>query len=74
IYIYIKKYIKYIEKNHTIDVITALQKEVKSLSHVTLQKQMALDLLLASQEVCTVINTSCPVYIDQNGRVSTDVQ
>ncbi|NWW17999.1 ERVV2 protein, partial [Falcunculus frontatus] len=62
-------------ENHTTDVITALQKEVKSLSQVALQKQTALDLLLASQgEECIVINTSCSVYIDQCGRVSTDVQ
>ncbi|NXY60531.1 ERVV2 protein, partial [Callaeas wilsoni] len=61
---------EYVE-NHTVDLITALQKEVKSLSQVALQKQMALDLLLASQ-VCT--NTSCSVYLDQSGRVSTDVQ
>ncbi|NXI78944.1 ERVV2 protein, partial [Rhipidura dahli] len=65
---------EYIE-NHTIDVITALQKEVKCLSQVALHKQMALDLLLASHgEQCTAINTSCSVYIDQSGRVSTDVK
>jgi len=35
---------------------------------------MALDVLLASQgRVCTVINTSCCVYIDQRGRISTDL-
>ncbi|NWV42955.1 ERVV2 protein, partial [Grantiella picta] len=65
--------IKYTE-NHTTNVITALQKEIMSLSQVARQKQMALDLILASQRICTVINTSCSVYIDQNGIVSTDVQ
>ena len=36
---------------------------------------MALDLLLASQGgVCTVINTSCCMYVDQSGRISTDLE
>ncbi|NXM81672.1 ERVV2 protein, partial [Oenanthe oenanthe] len=61
--------IEYIE-NCTIDAIIALQKEVKSLSQVVLQNRMALDLPLASQAgVCTVINTTCCVYIDQTGSV-----
>ncbi|NWS31773.1 ERVV2 protein, partial [Polioptila caerulea] len=64
---------EYIE-NCTINVIVALQEEFKCLSQVVLQNQMALELLLASQRVCTVINTSCCVYIDQTGRVPTDAQ
>lgn len=63
--------IEYIE-NCTRDALTALQ-EVQNLSQVVLQNQMALDLLLASQGICTVINTHCCVYIDQNARVSKDV-
>lgn len=63
----------YIE-NHTIDVISALQKEVNSLSQVTLQIQMVLDLFASLREVCTVTNTSCSLYIGQSFRASTDVQ
>ncbi|NXG08090.1 ERVV1 protein, partial [Sakesphorus luctuosus] len=36
-------------QNQTLDAIAALQEEVHSLSHVVLQNQMALNLLLASQ-------------------------
>lgn len=40
-----------------------MQKRVKSLSQVALQKQMALDLLLASQgEVCTA-STTVALYL-----------
>ena len=36
---------------------------------------MALDLLLAAQGgVCTVINTSCCMYVDQSGRISIDLE
>ena len=35
---------------------------------------MALDMLLAAQEgVCTVVNTSCCVYVDQSGRIERDI-
>jgi len=62
-------------KNRTTDAISALQTEVSSLPKVLIQNRMALNLLLASQGgVCTVINTSCCVYIDQSGRVSTDLE
>ncbi|NXY30874.1 ERVV2 protein, partial [Pomatorhinus ruficollis] len=61
-------------ENRTIDAITALQKEIKRLSQVVLQNQMALDLAASQGGVCNVINTSCCVYIDGSGRVSTDVQ
>uniref|UniRef100_A0A672TFW9 ERVV2 protein n=1 Tax=Strigops habroptila TaxID=2489341 RepID=A0A672TFW9_STRHB len=61
-------------EDNIIDAIQALQIEVYSLSQVVLQNHMALDLLLASQgDVCTVINTSCCTYIDQSGRISTDL-
>uniref|UniRef100_A0A8B9FUU2 Envelope glycoprotein n=1 Tax=Amazona collaria TaxID=241587 RepID=A0A8B9FUU2_9PSIT len=62
-------------ENRTIDAIKAQQLEVSSLSQVVLQNRMALDLLLASQRgVCTIINTSCCMYIDQSGRISTDLE
>ena len=61
-------------ENKTMDAIQALQIEVPSLFQVVLQNQMALDLLLASQGgVYTVINTRCCVYVDQSGRISTDL-
>jgi len=52
-------------KNKTTDATHALQTEVYSLSKVVIQNKMALDLLLTSQGgVCTIINTSCCVYVD----------
>lgn len=61
-------------KNKTMDVIQALQLEISSLSQVVMQNQMTLDILLASRgEVCTIINTSCCMYVDQSGRISTDL-
>lgn len=60
-------------KNETLDAIIALKEEVQSLLKVVLQSRMALDMLLAAQEgVCAVINNSC-VYIDQSGRIQTDI-
>ncbi|XP_040977079.1 LOW QUALITY PROTEIN: syncytin-2-like [Aquila chrysaetos chrysaetos] len=62
-------------ENRTIDAIKALQLEVSSLSQVVLQNRMALDMLLASQGgVCTIVNASCCMYIDQSGRISTDLE
>ncbi|NWR53790.1 ERVV2 protein, partial [Regulus satrapa] len=62
-------------ENKTLDAIKAQQEEIFSLSQVVQQNRMALDLLLASQGgVCTVINTSCCVYVDQSGRVNTDLE
>ncbi|NXA57397.1 ERVV2 protein, partial [Nothocercus julius] len=54
-------------------VIIALQK-VSEIAEIAIQNTVALDMLLASQGgVCTVINTSCCVYIDQSRRISTDL-
>ncbi|XP_040460627.1 syncytin-B-like [Falco naumanni] len=62
-------------EDKTIDAIKAQQIEVSSLSQVVLQNKMPLDLLLAAQGgVCTIINTSCCMYIDQSGKVSTDLE
>lgn len=62
-------------ENKTLDAIKAHQEEISSLSQVVLQNRMALDLLLAAQGgVCTVINTSCCMYVDQSGRISTDLE
>uniref|UniRef100_A0A8B9NB51 ERVV2 protein n=1 Tax=Accipiter nisus TaxID=211598 RepID=A0A8B9NB51_9AVES len=61
-------------ENRTTDAIQALQIEISSLSHEVMQNRMALDLLLASQGgVCTIVNTSCCTYVDQSGRISTDL-
>ncbi|NXP83444.1 ERVV2 protein, partial [Ramphastos sulfuratus] len=61
-------------ENKTMDAIQAQQVEINSLAQVAQQNRMALDLLLASRGgVCTVINTSCCVYIDQSGRIATDL-
>ncbi|XP_077646896.1 syncytin-A-like [Lonchura striata] len=61
-------------ENKTIDAIQAQQIEINSLAQVVQQNRMALDLLLASRGgVCTIINTSCCVYVDQNNRIATDL-
>uniref|UniRef100_A0A8C3JU16 ERVV2 protein n=1 Tax=Calidris pygmaea TaxID=425635 RepID=A0A8C3JU16_9CHAR len=64
-----------LEKIENFPPIQGLQTEVSSLSKVVLQNRMALDLLLASQGgVCAMINTSCCAYVDQSGRVATDIK
>ncbi|NXA98895.1 ERVV2 protein, partial [Melanocharis versteri] len=61
-------------ENRTVNAIQAQQLEVNSLAQVVQQNRMALDLLLASQGgVCTIVNTSCCMYIDQSGRIATDL-
>ncbi|NXA97629.1 ERVV2 protein, partial [Melanocharis versteri] len=53
--------------------ISVLQQEFTNLSKVIKQNGMALDLLLASRRgVCTVINSSCCVYIDQALKIQND--
>ncbi|NXY44665.1 ERVV2 protein, partial [Ceuthmochares aereus] len=61
-------------ENQTLDAFRAVKEETSQVSRVAVQKLMALDLLLASQGgVCTVVNTSCYVYVDQLGRIETDL-
>ncbi|NXX68936.1 ERVV2 protein, partial [Spizella passerina] len=61
----ISRVIEQIE-NQTNDAISTLQQEVTSLSKVVKQNQMSLDLSLTPKgDICTGINTSCCVYIDQ---------
>ncbi|KAF1487714.1 Endogenous retrovirus group V member 2 Env polyprotein, partial [Eudyptula minor novaehollandiae] len=60
--------------NETYDAIKALQ-EVSDWAKITLQNRLAPDMMLTSQGgVCTVLNTSCCVYVNQNGRISTDLE
>ena len=55
----------------TADAIKALQAEVSEIGHIAILKRMALDIMLASQDgVCT----SCCIYVDQSGRISTNLQ
>ncbi|NWU67317.1 ERVV2 protein, partial [Pterocles burchelli] len=62
-------------KNKIIDGITVLQEEVSPVNPTALQNRMALGRMLASQgAVCTGINTSCCVQVDQSGRVTTHLQ
>ncbi|NWI63499.1 ERVV2 protein, partial [Todus mexicanus] len=62
-------------EHETSDAITALQEEISEIAKISTQNRMALDMLLASPEgVCTVINTSCCVYIDQSRRIATDLK
>uniref|UniRef100_A0A8C8S7K0 Envelope protein syncytin-Car1 n=2 Tax=Pelusios castaneus TaxID=367368 RepID=A0A8C8S7K0_9SAUR len=60
--------------NATTDAITTLQSEVQQLSTVALQNRLALDYLLAAQGgVCATLNSTCCVFLDQTGRIETDV-
>lgn len=62
-------------ENRTTDALIAVQEEMRSPSKEVLQNRMALDTLLASQGgVCSLINEHCCSYIDQNGRISTDLE
>lgn len=61
-------------ENETLDATIAFKEEVQILARVVLQNRMALGMLLAAQGgVCTVVNTSCCVYVDQSGRIETDI-
>ncbi|NXH70121.1 ERVV2 protein, partial [Hydrobates tethys] len=62
-------------RNETYDAMKVIQEEVSELAEITLQDKMALDMVLTSHGgVCTVLNTSCCVYVDQSGRISTDLE
>ncbi|NXG97315.1 ERVV2 protein, partial [Loxia leucoptera] len=69
----ISRVIRQIE-NQTNYAISTLQQEVTSLSKVN-KNQMSLDLSLAPKGgICTGINTSCCVYVDQILRTQTDLE
>ncbi|NWR57590.1 SYCY2 protein, partial [Bucorvus abyssinicus] len=52
----------------------ALEEEASWGAEVTAQDRMALDMLSASQGgVCTERNASCCLYVDQSGRVATNL-
>ncbi|NWU70350.1 ERVV2 protein, partial [Pterocles burchelli] len=60
--------------NRTIDALSGLQEEVSQVSKIALQNTMILDMLLSSKGgVCTMINMSCCVCVDQSGRINTDL-
>ncbi|NWJ02813.1 ERVV2 protein, partial [Crypturellus undulatus] len=60
--------------NETSDAIIALEEEDSEIAKIAIQNRVALDMSLVSQGgECTVINTICYVYIDQSGRISTDL-
>ncbi|NWU58389.1 ERVV2 protein, partial [Dromas ardeola] len=60
-------------RNETLGAIWALQEVAKATANVVTQNRMALDVPLASRGgVWTVVNTSC-AYVDQSGRISTDL-
>ncbi|NWR26010.1 ERVV2 protein, partial [Emberiza fucata] len=70
----ISRVIEQIE-NWTKNAISALEQDVTSIPKVAIQNRIALDLLLASKGgVCTVVNTSCCVYVDQTLRIQTDLE
>ncbi|XP_075302620.1 endogenous retrovirus group PABLB member 1 Env polyprotein-like [Opisthocomus hoazin] len=61
--------------NKTTDAIKTQQLEISSLSQIVLQNRISLYLLLASQGgVRMAINTSCCMYVNQSGRISTDLE
>ncbi|XP_056206924.1 endogenous retrovirus group 3 member 1 Env polyprotein-like [Falco biarmicus] len=64
-----------IAMNFTTDAIQAQQEEIKSISRMTLQNRLALDMLLSKEGgVCTLINTSCCTYINNDKRVTLDLE
>ncbi|XP_064929372.1 protein NYNRIN-like isoform X1 [Columba livia] len=59
---------------HWYQGVTPEIQELRNLSQIVLQNQMALDILLASQGgVCTMLNSSCCMYIDQSKQLITEV-
>lgn len=61
-------------KNQTNNTISTLQQEVTNLSKVIKQNRLTLNLLLTSKGgICTVINTSYCVYVDQTLRIQTNL-
>uniref|UniRef100_A0A8C2T1C6 Envelope glycoprotein n=1 Tax=Coturnix japonica TaxID=93934 RepID=A0A8C2T1C6_COTJA len=60
--------------NATAYGLLTIQGELTNLSKVVLQNRMARDMLLALQGgVCTVLNASRCMYVDQTGELLTDV-
>ncbi|NXC42732.1 ENVT1 protein, partial [Penelope pileata] len=61
--------------NQAMVAIEALHKEVSEISRMALQNCMTLGMLLASQGgICMVTNTSCCLYVDQGGRITTELR
>ncbi|NWS79014.1 ERVV2 protein, partial [Crotophaga sulcirostris] len=53
----------------------AIQGEEDQLSSVVVQNRMALDMVAASHGgVCTVVNSSCCVYVSQEGKIEKDLK
>ncbi|NXA57214.1 ERVV2 protein, partial [Nothocercus julius] len=60
--------------NETSHAIIVLEEGGSEIAKIVIQNKVALDMLLVSQGgECTVINTICCVFIDQSGRISTDL-
>lgn len=59
---------------NTADAIVTFQKKISQLSEISLKNRMPADAFLASQGgVCTIINTSRCMFVDQSGRISAAV-
>lgn len=60
--------------SNTAHVIVTFQKKLSQLPEISLKNRMSADTFLASQGgVCTIINTSCCMFVDQSGRISAAV-
>ncbi|NXJ20995.1 ERVV2 protein, partial [Dicrurus megarhynchus] len=63
-----------IESLGNCDAIVTFQKKVSQLSEISLKNEMSVDTFLALHGgVCTIINTSHCMFVDQSGRISADV-
>ena len=52
-----------------------LQQEVTQVSQATIQNHLALDYLLAAQGgICTLVNTTCCIYVNQDQCIDTDLK
>ncbi|NXY24400.1 ERVV1 protein, partial [Atrichornis clamosus] len=62
-------------RNYLVNAIERLQREVDSLKDTVFQNCMVLDMFSAHMGgVCTLITESCCSYIDESGKIFTDVQ
>ena len=70
----ITKIIEEVSKD-TADISAGLSRSVDSLANVVMDNCLELDYLLAEQGgVCVVINKTCCTYVNNSGRVETNIR
>ncbi|NWS67752.1 ERVV2 protein, partial [Crotophaga sulcirostris] len=62
-------------ENYTADALLGLHQEITALSKAAIQNRMGLDILLAKEGgLCTIINQTCRIYVNQENRIEIDLQ